>query len=168
MSFVLLWGNSIFVIRSFFLVKGIFTMYKTLYLLLILILLPQAWLEAQCNSDSSDARCIESISQNNTFVKSYKLEHQKQTDKEFSSVLAKDTQYILNLCEDGQISNNVIINVYNTKRKLIASNKTSSSILNELSFRCDKTGVYYFEFKANQAASDCGIGALSFRRLSSK
>lgn len=144
-------------------------MYRTLFsLLTILLVVSNANLKGQCNSESNDALCIERISQSSTFVKSYKLNHQQEADKEFSSVLAKDTQYYLNLCEDGEVSNQVVINVYNTKRKLIASNKTKSSVLNELSFQCEKTGVYYFEFKANATAANCGIGALSFKRLSSK
>ena len=124
------------------------------------------WLDlrAQCNHEIDDAQCLEQISQSNTFVKSYKLTERKVEDKEFSSVLAKNTQYYLNLCEHGELSNNVVINVYNTKRKLIASNKKKNDILPELSFKCEKTGVYYFEFKASASAADCGIGALSFRR----
>ncbi len=122
----------------------------------------------QCDGNSKDARCIEQIRQTNTFVKSYKLNYQLAQQKEFSSVLAKDTQYYLNLCENGEISNNVVINVYNTRRKLIASNKSKDQVTKELSFACDKTGVYYFEFKANDLSTGCGIGALSFRRMSSK
>ncbi|MDH3710783.1 MAG: hypothetical protein OER04_12885 [Cyclobacteriaceae bacterium] len=142
-------------------------MYKTfLSLLTVLTIFAVVDTQAQCTSNTNDALCIERISQNNTFVKSYKLNHRVHSNKEFSSVLAKDTHYYLNLCEDGQVSTNVVINVYNTKRKLIASNQTKNTILPELTFECQKTGVYYLEFKANPGAADCGIGALSFRRTS--
>lgn len=143
-------------------------MLKALFpVLLIAILICPRDVSGQCNSEATDALCIEKISQENIFVKSYKLNHQKRIDKEYSSVLAKDTEYYLNLCEEGQLSTNVVINVYNTKRKLIASNKTDDSVLPQLSFRCEKTGIYYFEFKASEGASECGLGALSFRRTAS-
>lgn len=140
-------------------------MFKSFFCLLaVLMALSFSELTGQCNNNTEDAMCIERISQTNTFVKSYKLNNKVQSNKEFSSVLAKDTQYYLNLCEKGRLSTNVVINVYNTKRKLIASNKTKNEVLPELSFECQKTGVYYFEFQANENAADCGIGALSFRR----
>ena len=137
-----------------------------LFFIILTVFISCLWvdLKAQCNSDLEDAKCLETISKTNTFVKSYKLTQRKVADKEFSSVLAKNTHYYLNLCEHGELSKNVVINVYNTKRKLIASNKTKNDILPELSFKCDKTGVYYFEFKASESAAECGIGALSFRR----
>ena len=137
-----------------------------LFFIALTVFAASLWLDlrAQCNHEIDDAQCLEQISQSNTFVKSYKLTQRKVEDKEFSSVLAKNTQYYLNLCEHGELSNNVVINVYNTKRKLIASNKKKNDIHPELSFKCEKTGVYYFEFKASASAADCGIGALSFRR----
>lgn len=143
-------------------------MLKPLLSLLAVLLVGSISLYGQCEGNSKDARCIEQIRQSNTFVKSYKLNYKLEQDKEFSSVLAKDTQYYLNLCEGGELSNNVVINVYNTKRKLIASNQHKNEVMKELSFACEKTGVYYFEFKANNPSGQCGIGALSFRRMSSK
>ena len=119
---------------------------------------------SQCHSEAGDAQCVEKITASNTFVKSYRIEGERTSDVEFSSVLVKDTRYYLNLCEEGEVSNNVVINVYDTKRKLITSNQTDQSILPELSFNCDKTGVYYFVFKKGSTTANCGIGALSFRR----
>jgi len=118
----------------------------------------------QCQSGAGDAQCVEKITASNTFLKSYKIDGERTRDVEFSSVLVKDTRYYLNLCEEGEVSNNVVINVYNTKRKLITSNKKEQSILPELSFNCDKTGVYYFVFEKGSTTANCGIGALSFRR----
>lgn len=118
---------------------------------------------AQCNSQASDAQCVEKITASNTFVKSYKLDGARTGDVEFSSVLVKDTRYYLNLCEEGVVSDHVVINVYDRERKLITSNKHDQSILPELSFNCDQTGIYYFVFKKS-SVSACGIGALSFSR----
>ncbi len=119
---------------------------------------------AQCNSEASDVRCVEKITASNTFVKSYKLDGARTGDVEFSSVLVKDTQYYLNLCEEGLVSDHVVINVYDRERKLVTSNKNDQSILPEISFRCNQTGIYYFVFKKSPASTICGIGALSFSR----
>ena len=120
---------------------------------------------AQCANQASDVQCVEKITASNTFVKSYKLDPQRDGDTEFSTVLVKDVRYYLNLCEDGVVSNNVVINVFDNKRKLIVSNKTDEQSINsELSFTCDKTGVYYFIFKEGAVKGTCGLGALSFRK----
>lgn len=118
----------------------------------------------QCNSEANDVRCVEKITASNTFVKSYKLDGARTGDVEFSSVLVKDTQYYLNLCEEGLVSDHVVINVYDRERKLITSNKNDQSILPEISFHCNQTGIYYFVFKKSSASTICGIGALSFSR----
>ncbi len=128
--------------------------------LLCLLMTFSAKVVGQCNSEMGDAQCVEKITASNTFVKSYKLDGNRTGDVEFSSVLVKDTRYYLNLCEQGIVSHNVEINVYNTKRKLITSNKNDQSILPELSFNCE----YYFVFKKGASSTTCGIGALSFRR----
>ena len=132
--------------------------------LLCLLMAFSVKVAGQCDSEASDAQCVEKITSSNTFVKSYKLDGTRTGDVEFSSVLVKDTRYYLNLCEEGVVSNNVEINVYDAKRKLVTTNKNNQLIHPELSFNCDKTGVYYFVFKKGSAYTSCGMGALSFRR----
>ena len=118
----------------------------------------------QC-SEANDFQCVEKITSSNSFVKSYKLDALSEGDTEFSTVLVKDIRYYFNLCEEGEVSNNVEINVFDNSRKLVSSNKTDDqSILTELSFTCAKTGVYYFVFKKGSASTACGLGALSFRK----
>lgn len=97
-------------------------------------------------------------------VKSYKLDTYRTGDVEYSTVLVKDLRYYINLCEEGEVSNNVEINVYDTRRKLITTNIENQSILNELSFTCPRTGVYYLVFKRGDAPLNCGLGALSFSK----
>lgn len=122
-------------------------------------------MQSQCYSESGDFQCIEKITGANKFVKSYKLDAHRTGDIEYSTVLVKDLRYYLNLCEEGEVTNNVEINVYDTKRKLVTSNKDGDrSTLPELSFTCPRTGIYYFVFKKGQAAANCGIGALSFSK----
>ncbi|GJM29361.1 MAG: hypothetical protein DHS20C17_19960 [Cyclobacteriaceae bacterium] len=119
----------------------------------------------QCHTEGSDVQCVEKITSANTFVKSYKLDAERTGDIEYSSVLVKDLRYYLNLCEEGEVSNSVEINVYDSARKLVTSNKSSSqSLVPELSFTCAKTGIYYFVFKKGVATAHCGIGALSFSK----
>jgi hypothetical protein len=118
----------------------------------------------QCYSEASDVQCVERITAANKFVKSYKLDTENTGDVEYSTVLVKDLRYYLNLCEDGEVSNSMEINVYDTGRKLITSNKRDLSIQPELSFTCPKTGIYYFVFKRGSASTNCGIGALSFSK----
>lgn len=119
---------------------------------------------SQCYSEASDVQCVERITAANRFVKSYKLDTNSTGDVEYSTVLVKDLRYYLNLCEDGEVSNSVEINVYDTTRKFVTSNKSKQSIRPELSFTCPKTGVYYFVFRRGNAPVNCGLGALSFSK----
>ena len=120
---------------------------------------------SQCHSEANDVQCVERITAANKMVKSYKLDTYSSGDIEYSTVLVKDLRYYINLCEEGEVSNNVEINVYDTRRKLITSNKEGDqSIQTELSFTCPKTGVYYLVFKRGEAPFSCGLGALSFSK----
>jgi hypothetical protein len=108
---------------------------------------------------------VERVTAANKMVKSYKLDTYRTGDVEYSTVLVKDLRYYINLCEEGEESNSVEINVYDTERKLVTTNKEQDqSILNELSFTCPRTGVYYVVFKRGDTPLSCGLGALSFRK----
>jgi len=138
---------------------------KNLLILLCFSLFGVFQVFSQCHTEGSDVQCVEKLTSANTFVKSYKLDSQRTGDVEYSSVLVKDLRYYLNLCEEGQVSNNVEINVFDSDRKLIGSNKSDDqSIVTELSFTCPKTGIYYFVFKRGATSANCGIGALSFSK----
>jgi len=120
---------------------------------------------SQCHSEANDVQCVERITAANKIVRSYKLDAYSPGNIEYSTVLVKDLRYYVNLCEEGEVSNNIEINVYDTRRKLVTTNKDGDqSILTELSFTCPKTGVYYLVFKRRDAPFNCGLGALSFSK----
>ncbi len=138
---------------------------KYTFVLTCLLLFLGSKAMSQCYSEANDVQCVEKLTASNKFVKSYKLDVEKTGDVEYSTVLVKDLRYYLNLCEEGEVSNNIEINVFDKGRKLITSNKRDNkSILPELSFTCPKTGIYYFVFKRGDAPSSCGLGALSFSK----
>ncbi len=121
--------------------------------------------DAQCNPDALASKCNATLG-TYTFLKSYKLDPVKAVNNaiEYSYVFSKDTEYILMLCEAGQ--NDVVVTLYDQKRKELASNfdKKNNKVLPGMGYKCSATGVYYMTFAIKDAATDCGISVLGFKK----
>ena len=119
----------------------------------------------QCEADKDAALCIKMKTEGYHMVKSYKLDGQSNPGPiEISSVLAKDTDYYISTCESGQISDQIVVTIYNSKRKKIKSNSEGGTIASSLTFNCKTTGVYYITYTHEESKAFCGLSAVSFKK----
>ena len=125
--------------------------------------------QAQCDADKDAALCIKMKNEGYHMVKSFKLDGESNPGTiEVSSVFAKNTDYSISTCESGQVSNQIVVTIYDAKRKKIVSNNEEGSINSTLSFTCKTTGVYYVTYEHEQSRAYCGLSAVSFKRDESR
>ncbi|MDB5273659.1 MAG: hypothetical protein JWO58_2026 [Chitinophagaceae bacterium] len=135
---------------------------KNIYTLLILVALQVVVLKghAQCKTDE----CVAKISSGYTFLKTYQMS-QVGDQLEYSYVLSKDTNYMLVMCNGGGAQNNIIVTLYDSKRKEIATNqdKASGKVFPAIAYRCNATGIYYLRFSFIDKP-ECCVSVLAFKR----
>ena len=115
---------------------------------------------SQCNSDE----CIGKINSGYTFLKSYKVE--KVGDQlEYSYVFSKETNYMLVMCNGGGSGQNIIVTMFDSNRKEIATNhdKKNNKIYSALAYQCKATGIYYLRFSFVDKP-ECLVSVLAFKK----
>lgn len=135
---------------------------KNLYTLVVLVALQMISFlgYSQCKTDE----CVAKINSGYTFLKTYQMS--KVGDQlEYSYVLSKDTNYMLVMCNGGGSQNNIIVTLYDSKRKEIATNqdKTSGKIFPAIAYQCKSTGIYYLRFSFVDKP-ECCVSVLAFKR----
>jgi hypothetical protein len=99
-----------------------------------------------------------------SLLKSYKISGEKDLEKvEFSYVLTKGTQYMVNV-KDMAKTPATIITLYDSKRNKIASNKISGNPLTAIAFSCGATGIYYLQYTFEASSDRCAGSSLAFKR----
>ena len=117
---------------------------------------------AQCNNEELVNASVTSLLPGYCLLKSYKINGEKDLEKvEFSYVLTKGTQYMLNL-KDGNQS--TIVTLYDAKRNKVASNKISGQLAPAIAFSCGATGIYYITYTFESASERCAGSTLGFKR----
>ncbi|MGI9553195.1 MAG: hypothetical protein ACR2MT_18455 [Aurantibacter sp.] len=125
--------------------------------------------QAQCDADKDAALCIKMENEGYHMVKSFKLDGESNPGTiEVSSVFAKNIDYSINTCESGQVSDQIVVTIYDSKRKKIASNNEDGNISPTLNFTCKNTGVYYVTYEHEKSRAYCGLSAVSFKRDESR
>jgi hypothetical protein len=102
---------------------------------------------AQCHFESFHA-CIHSVKDSSRLVKSVSIENNNAAEEkvEFSYVMTKDTQYLIDMCDGGKRSAKAInVFIYDEYRNKITSIKPMRK--KGLVFICSATGIYYIEFQ---------------------
>jgi len=137
---------------------------KTLSIITFFIFFIATGSMAQCNSDELANASVTSLTPGYCFLKSYKINGEKDLEKvEFSYVLTKGTQYMLNLRETNSAPTTVVT-LYDAQRNKIASNKISGSIAPAIAFSCGATGIYYITYTFESASERCAGSTLGFKR----
>ncbi|HSZ71530.1 MAG TPA: hypothetical protein VK750_02570 [Cytophagaceae bacterium] len=134
---------------------------KNLYRLLVLMAVHLITYKgyAQCKTDE----CVAKINAGYTFLKTYQMS-QVGDQLEYSYVLSKDTNYMLVMCNGGG-GQNIIVTLYDSKRKEIATNqdKASGKIFPAIAYLCKATGIYYLRFSFVDKP-ECCVSVLAFKR----
>ena len=137
---------------------------KTVYIFSFLLFCLSTGAMAQCNNEELVNASVTSLTPGYCLLKSYKITGEKDLEKvEFSYVLTKGTQYMLNLKDKNQAPATVVT-LYDAKRNKVASNKISGAIAPAIAFSCGATGIYYITYTFESASERCAGSTLGFKR----
>lgn len=91
---------------------------------IIALVLTTSMTNAQCSAVEKANGCISSLQDGFTFLKTFKVDgHDGAKPKvEYSYVFSKDTQYFLNICTDGEVTDGIIVTMYDSKRQMVSTN----------------------------------------------
>lgn len=137
---------------------------KTVYIISFLVICLSSVSMAQCNNEELVNASVSGLTPGYCLLKSYKITGEKDLEKvEFSYVLTKGTQYMLNLKDKNQAPATVVT-LYDAKRNKVASNKISGAIAPAIAFSCGATGIYYITYTFEAATERCAGSTLGFKR----
>jgi hypothetical protein len=136
---------------------------KTLSIITLLLVAASTASFAQCNNDDLVNASVAGLAPGYCFLKSYKINGENDLEKvEFSYVLTRGTEYVLNLKEKNAAS--TVVTLYDAKRNKIASNKISGSLASAIAFSCGATGIYYITYTFESVTDRCAGSTLGFKR----
>jgi hypothetical protein len=120
----------------------------------------------QCNSDNFSNACIPKLAGGFNFLKSYKIDGESGSkDKvEYSYVFTKGTQYMINICANGQATDGIVVTLFDSARNKVASSKINGQFISAIAYPCNATGIYYIQYTFDGSSSRCGGSALGFKR----
>lgn len=96
------------------------------------------------------------------FLKSFKIE--KAADEvEYSYVFTTNTSYLISLGNNAGTENNIEVNVYDSARKLVMSNKLKDKVYPTITYTCKTTGIYYMSYKIKDG--NCGVSVVGFKKM---
>lgn len=135
-------------------------------ILLLLIILPNLNLMAQCAPGSLSRECIDNISEGFIYLKSFSIDGQDNLKEriEYTAVMSKDTQYAFKICTSDEGADGIILTIFDSNRNEIISNQQESDIDPELNYICTSTGIYYLRFTFYESMNRCGGCILSFKK----
>lgn len=143
---------------------------KKIFQLLILpgfILLTTGFsVQAQCDFYDESQECISKVHDGFIYIKSFEIDGQngKKEKVEYSYVMAKETQYYLNICTPGNDPDGIIATIYDAQRNPVSTNYADGKFYEALIFQCNATGIYYISFTFNGSVNYCGGSALAFKK----
>jgi hypothetical protein len=117
----------------------------------------------QCNAEALVAVCIPKLATGFNFLKSYKIDGQNKDKVEHSYVFAKGTQYMINICANGDAVEGIVVTLLDKDRRKVATNKNNGQSITAISYPCNATGIYYIQYTFEGPESCCG-SVLGFKR----
>lgn len=121
---------------------------------------------AQCNADTHTNTCIPKLSSGFNFLKSYKIDGAGggKSKVEYSYVFTKGTQYMINICAEGETTDGIVVTLYDSKRQKVGTSVYNGQYLTAMAYPCNTTGIYYITYTFENSANYCGGSALGFKR----
>lgn len=121
---------------------------------------------AQCNTEKYIEACIPKLQEGFTFLKSYNIDGEggAKSKVEYSYVFTKGATYQILICNDGPSTDGIVLTLYDSNRKAVASTKYQGSTLSAIAFPCQVTGIYYITYTFEGSSNYCGGSVLGFKR----
>ena len=141
-------------------------LYNTLRLAVLVSCIGFVPANAQCNSDAYTNQCIPKLADGFNFLKSYKIDGGgcSKEKVEYSYVFTKGTQYMINICSEGDNTDGIVVTLYDSKRQKVAASVYNEQYLTAVQYPCNNTGIYYITFTFENSSACCGGSALGFKR----
>lgn len=133
---------------------------------IVAVLFSASLSSAQCGADAKANECISTLQDGFTFLKTFKIDGQggAKTKVEYSYVFSKDTQYFLNICNDGKDTDGIVVTMYDSKRQMVSTNFNNGKFYPGMIYPCNATGIYYITFTFKDSQNHCGGSVLGFKR----
>lgn len=134
--------------------------------ILSFLLLVDVDAQAQCDPAQHTEACIPQLAEGFNFVKSYEINGEGGAkDKiEYSYVFAKGTQYFINICAEGEGTDGIVLNLYDSNRKKVGTSFANGNYNKGIIYPCNATGIYYITFTFEGSKNHCGGAVLGFKR----
>lgn len=139
-------------------------MKKFIFCVLSLFILSILEVIGQCNAETYSNQCIPKLSTGFNFLKSYKIEKGAKDFVEYSYVFTKGTQYMINICADGQNTDGIVVSLFDSNRNKVATSKVNGQFISAIAYPCNTTGIYYIQYTFDGSSGNCGGSALGFKR----
>lgn len=132
----------------------------------VALILAASTASAQCDADAHANACISKLQDGFTFLKTFKVDGQggAKAKVEYSYVFSKDTQYFLNICNNGTDTDGIVVTMYDSKRQMVSTNFNKGKFYPGLVYPCNATGIYYITFTFQDSQNYCGGSVLGFKR----
>ena len=120
----------------------------------------------QCNTSLYTEMSIKSMPEDFTFLKTFKIDGKNGANEkvEYSYVFSKDTKYSLNISTEGEEIDGIVVSMYDSNRKQVATNNVKGTLYSGIEYPCKSTGIYYITFTFEDSKTYCGGSALGFKR----
>ena len=120
---------------------------------------------AQCDATEKINSCVPNLPSGFSFLKGYEVNQGIGSNEvKYSYVFAKDTQYVLNICTEGNDAEGVVITLFDYSKRKLASSKIDGQYVSAVMFNCMSSGIYYITYTFEQSTAFCGASVLGFRR----
>ena len=139
-------------------------MKKFVFCVLTLFTLSILEVIGQCNAEAYSNQCIPKLATGFNFLKSYKIEKGAKDFVEYSYVFTKGTQYMINICADGQGTDGIVVSLFDSNRNKVATSKVNGQYISAIAYPCNTTGIYYIQYTFDGSTGNCGGSALGFKR----
>lgn len=122
--------------------------------------------KAQCSPTESVKVCIPKLAGGFNFLKSYEINGRggRLEKVEYSYPFAKGTQYMVNLCSSEGENKGLVVTLYDSSRKQLATSVVNGQHVSAIVFTCQSTGIYYITYTFDNSTQYCGGSALGFKR----
>lgn len=131
-----------------------------------ILILSNIEVRAQCNAHEFENICIPQLPSGFSLLKSYKIDNSRGTGTsvEYSQVLSKGSEYIINICAEDKSTDAIAVSLYNSDHEEVKTKLLKREPLPVVSYSCKETGIYYILYSFDTTTMLCGGSALGFRR----
>jgi hypothetical protein len=129
--------------------------------LAILLTISAVMVFAQCPPEALVKKCSGKLG-DFMFLKSFKIEKASE-DVEYSYVFTSNTSYLISLGNNTGSDATIEVNVYDSARKLVMSNKLKDKVYPTITYSCKATGIYYMTYTIKDGT--CGVSVVGFKKM---